>query len=319
MNRIKPTIVALAAFATVSAQAQPGPPLEQMQQMLRPYASDADVVTLADGRKVAFTCMGQGSPTVILIPGMGDFAGLSWGPVQPRMAATTRVCAWDRPGWGLSDGWEGTHTVATSTAALEAALATGRIPGPYVFVGHSLGGYESLLYADRHRDQVVGMVLVDSSIPDQNARMRAAGLPTPDLENGPVAAFRTCAAAVREGRSKFGGPDPDNCVTYPPFFPPELVRALGEKVGNPVQYETMASFMVSMPEDSALVEEKCARMLAQYGSSGGWPGRACTAGVSSSRARKNSKAARSSIPRSSKFISPSLPGAVAGTAPSQVL
>ena len=118
MNRIKPTIVALAAFATVSAQAQPGPPLEQMQQMLRPYASDADVVTLADGRKVAFTCMGQGSPTVILIPGMGDFAGLSWGPVQPRMAATTRVCAWDRPGWGLSDGWEGTHTVATSTAAL---------------------------------------------------------------------------------------------------------------------------------------------------------------------------------------------------------
>ena len=253
MNRIKPTIVALAAFATVSAQAQPGPPLEQMQQMLRPYASDADVVTLPDGRKVAFTCMGQGSPTVILIPGMGDFAGLSWGPVQPRMAATTRVCAWDRPGWGLSDGWEGTHTVATSTAALEAALATGRIPGPYVFVGHSLGGYESLLYADRHRDQVVGMVLVDSSIPDQNARMRAAGLPTPDLENGPVAAFRTCAAAVREGRSKFGGPDPDNCVTYPPFFPPELVRALGEKVGNPVQYETMASFMVSMPEDSALV------------------------------------------------------------------
>ena len=211
------------------------------------------VVTLPDGRKVGFTCMGQGSPTVILIPGMGDFAGMAWATVQPDMAKTTRVCAWDRPGWALSDGGPGKQTVATSTAALEAALATGKIPGPYVLVGHSLGSYESLLYADRQWDKVAGMVMVDPSFPDQQAVGDRVGLPSPDPQSGPPAAFRKCAAEIRDGKAKPGGPDPDSCLTYPPFFPPELVRALGEKVGNPVQYETMASFMVSMPEDSALV------------------------------------------------------------------
>ena len=252
MKSVKAAIAALALLAGASVQAQQDFSIDQIKAMLAPYATP-EIVTLPNGREVAFTCMGQGSPTVILIPGLGDFAGLSWGTVQPQMAETTRVCAWDRPGWGLSDGWEGTHTVETTTATLEGSLATGRIPGPYVLVGHSLGGYESLLYADRHPDQVVGMVLVDSSIPDQTARQAALGLPAPDIESGPVAAFRTCAAAIREGRSKLGGPDPDNCVTYPPFFPDELARVLGEKVGNPAQYETMASFIASVTVHSTLV------------------------------------------------------------------
>jgi pimeloyl-ACP methyl ester carboxylesterase len=253
MKTLKLPLLTLAALASASALAQPGPPLEELRDSLVPYASAADSVTLPDGRQVGFTCMGQGSPTVILIAGMGDFAGMAWGTVQPDMAKTTRVCAWDRPGWGLSDGAEGEHTVATSTAALEAALATGAISGPYVLVGHSLGGYESLLYADRHPDQVAGMVMVDPSFPDQMARIVSTGLPVPDPETGPPAQFRKCAAAIREGSVKLGGPDPDNCVTYPPFFPPALVQALGEKVGNPIQYETMASFLSTFAEDSTIV------------------------------------------------------------------
>jgi pimeloyl-ACP methyl ester carboxylesterase len=242
-----------AALLATPAAAQQGPSIEEMRATLEPYASTADVVTLPDGRQVGFTCMGQGSPTVILIPGMGDLAGMSWGGLQPEMAKTTRVCTWDRPGWGLSDGAEGKHTVATSTAALEAALATGKISGPYILVGHSLGSYESLLYADRHPDQMAGMVLVDPSFPDQVATSSRVGLPAPDPEAGLPAAVRKCAAAIREGRAKLGGPDPDNCMTYPPFFPPALAQALGTKVSNPVQYETMASFLGSFAEDSKIV------------------------------------------------------------------
>ena len=65
--------------------------------------------------------------------------------------------------------------------------------------------------------------------------------------------FRNCAAAIREGRAKLGGPDPENCFAYPPVFPPELARAFGEKVSNPVQYETMYSFLSSFDEDSKIV------------------------------------------------------------------
>jgi len=154
VTSLKPTIAMLAALASLPAQAQQQRSLEETQALLAPYANMEDAVTMPDGRTAHFTCMGEGSPTVILIAGMGVNAAISWATTQPEMAKTTRVCAWDRPGWGLSDGAEGKHTVATSTAALEAALATGKIPGPYIMVGHSLGGYESLLYADRHPDQV---------------------------------------------------------------------------------------------------------------------------------------------------------------------
>ena len=143
MRLFGPIVSALAVLAGVAAQAQQGPSLDEIRQALVPYASAKDVVTLPDGREVGFTCMGEGSPTVILIPGMGDFGGIAWAGVHPQMAETTRVCAWDRPGWGLSDGAQGRHTIASNVATLEAALATGKIPGPYVVVGHSLGGLEA--------------------------------------------------------------------------------------------------------------------------------------------------------------------------------
>jgi pimeloyl-ACP methyl ester carboxylesterase len=110
---MKLRLIALTLLACGPAAAQEQPTLEQIRAALLPYASDRDVVTLPDGRQVGFTCMGEGSPTVILIPGLGDFGGIAWAGVQPDMARTTRVCSWDRPGWGLSDGAEGRHTVET--------------------------------------------------------------------------------------------------------------------------------------------------------------------------------------------------------------
>ena len=70
------TIAALALLAGASVQAQPD--FSAIQAMLRPYATP-EIVTLPNGREVAFTCMGQGSPTVILIPGLGDFGDRLYG------------------------------------------------------------------------------------------------------------------------------------------------------------------------------------------------------------------------------------------------
>jgi pimeloyl-ACP methyl ester carboxylesterase len=200
--------------------------------------------------------MGEGSPTVILTAGGGTPA-FSWSMVQPAMAKTTRVCAWDRPGWGLSDGSATPQNAGTTTADLEAALATGKIPGPYVFVGHSLGSYESLLFADRHPDQTVGMVLVDPSIPDQIAIMERVApqlVGTDQQQEQMLGIFRTCAAQIRSGTLRLGGPDPNNCVAYPPFWPDALKQALAAKViGNPLQYETQVSSMSSTPESSRIV------------------------------------------------------------------
>ncbi len=111
-------------------------------------------------------CAGTGSPTVILTAGLGGNA-LDWNTVQPQIGRTTRVCAWDRSGYGLSEGTQADQTVLTTTSDIEAALAALAIRPPYVMVGHSLGAYETLLFADRNPEKVSGMVLVDPSMPDQ--------------------------------------------------------------------------------------------------------------------------------------------------------
>jgi len=241
---------------TSSCPPQPaGPP--SVDESLAPYADAADAVRLPDGRMLQFVCMGEGSPTVILTAGLGDFGGVAWSGVQPAMARTTRVCAWDRPGFGLSDGTASPPTVATTTADLEAALAAGTIPGPYVLVGHSLGSYESLLFADRHPDQVAGMVLVDPSIPDQTAillHLRPDAAAANDVRDQYVATLRGCSADVRSGTLRLGGPDPKNCVAYPPIWPATLREALTARViGNPLQYETIASFVLGVEDASRLV------------------------------------------------------------------
>jgi pimeloyl-ACP methyl ester carboxylesterase len=245
----------LAVAPAVFAQQRPaGPP--PVDETLLPYVSTADSVKLPDGRMLHFVCMGKGSPTVILTAGMGDFAGSAWSNIQPDMARITHVCSWDRPGFGLSDGTAAPETVATTTADLEAALASGKIPGPYVMVGHSLGSYESLLYTDRHPDKVVGMVLVDGSFPDQMVLLAQfrSNQPAPGPAANPmVQAFHKCADDIRAGTAKANGPDPDHCFDYPPTWPQALRQALVAKVGNPVQYEAMASFGASGDKDSKQV------------------------------------------------------------------
>jgi pimeloyl-ACP methyl ester carboxylesterase len=218
-----------------------GPPVDET---LVPYANAEDSIALPDGRRLHVVCMGKGSPTVILTAGAGDFAGAGWGTIQPEMAKITRTCAWDRSGFGLSDGTMAEVNSASTTADLEAALATGMIAGPYVMVGHSLGSFETLMYTDQHPDKVVGMVLVDPSIPDQFARLRP-GQPAPAANDPLVQRFRKCAADIRAGTVKADGPDPDRCFAYPPTWPPALRQALIKKVGNPVQYEAMASYLTN--------------------------------------------------------------------------
>jgi pimeloyl-ACP methyl ester carboxylesterase len=123
-----------------------------------------------NGHRVHLDCRGQGSPTVLLDAGLGDSAS-TWALVQPEVAKFTRVCSYDRPGFGWSEESSGARDSRHVAAELEDLLQQAHIAGPYLLVGHSFGGYNQLVFQSLYPDQVVGMVLVDSSHPDQENRL----------------------------------------------------------------------------------------------------------------------------------------------------
>ncbi len=95
-------------------------------------------------------------------------AGISsWSVVryktQPVIAQETRVCGFDRAGYGFSDPAPRPQILSDVVDELQTALKAVAIPGPYVLVGHSLGGIEARVYAQRWPKQVAGRVLDDSS------------------------------------------------------------------------------------------------------------------------------------------------------------
>ena len=142
-----------------------------LRGMSPPYDARGRTLEIA-GTDVYLDCRGTGSPTVILESGYGGGAD-GWGAVLDGVAATTRVCAWDRPGIGRSEA-RPLHSGRDTAALLRAALSVAGESGPYVVVGHSLGGvYGRLFAATPHRgrafepsDAVLAFVMIDTYEPD---------------------------------------------------------------------------------------------------------------------------------------------------------
>ncbi|HEX8800293.1 MAG TPA: alpha/beta fold hydrolase [Terriglobales bacterium] len=119
------------------------------------------------GRSLNIDCAGTGSPAVILEAGGGGRGGYGWREVQSGVATFTTVCWYDRAGEGWSDPPTSPRSSATVVQDLHELLQRTPVPGPYVLVGHSIGGEYVRIYASKFPAEVAGLVLVDSTHPDQ--------------------------------------------------------------------------------------------------------------------------------------------------------
>ena len=127
----------------------------------------------AIGSKLKLNCTGNGSPAVILEAGLGDNI-MEWNRVQPRIAKLTRVCSYDRAGYGGSEPGVMPRTSRQIAAELHGLLKNAGERSPFVLVGHSFGGYTVRLYNSVFPDQVAGIVLVDSTQEDQYGLLPSA-------------------------------------------------------------------------------------------------------------------------------------------------
>jgi pimeloyl-ACP methyl ester carboxylesterase len=142
-----------------------------------PSADFSGLVDIGGGRKIYMTCRGKGSPTVVLVSGLGNAADTWSVTADPKneravfdeVANFTRVCAYDRPGTIRQDDKlspstpvEQPTSAKPAAADLDALLGASGEPAPYVLVGHSFGGDIIRLYAGAHPAEVGGLVLVDA-------------------------------------------------------------------------------------------------------------------------------------------------------------
>jgi|SRR5271165_671236 len=119
------------------------------------------------GRTLNIDCAGDGQPAVILESGGGGYGGYGWRKVQPEVAKFTKVCWYDHAGEGWSDPPAIARSSETIVHDLHELLQRTPVASPYVLVGHSIGGSYVRVFTARYPSEVAGVVLVDSSHPDQ--------------------------------------------------------------------------------------------------------------------------------------------------------
>ena len=117
-------------------------------------------------------CLGENKPTIIVDVGIAA-SSASWYKIAKELSKNTRICLYDRAGYGWSDSGRGERTTATIVHELKLLVKRAELPGPYIIVGHSFGGFTARYFAAKFPENVAGLVLVDSSHPEQIYRLSA--------------------------------------------------------------------------------------------------------------------------------------------------
>ena len=183
--------------------------------------SDRFKSLVVSGRLVRYIHGGEGTPAVVVDQGQGlsierSFERpepIGWARVFKEVQKSTRILMHDRAGLGSSDPPPIRQTSIEMVDDLRRVLAEAKIRPPYVLVGHSIGGFNVRLFAGKYPGEVAGVVLVDSSHPEQLTRFASAlppettgeAIPLKLLRRGPDATLfreaidiRVCAELARE-------------------------------------------------------------------------------------------------------------------------
>jgi pimeloyl-ACP methyl ester carboxylesterase len=170
LKRIGIGVLAVLALAILTGAAYE---IRARQRVAAEFPARGALVDIG-GRRIHLDCRGSGAPIVVFESGLDMFGSLSWAAVQDSVARTTRACSYDRAGIMWSDPSNGPRDSVAIADDLHKALQAAGEKGPYVMVGHSLGGPYLMSFAKQFGADVTGVVFVDASHPDQQRRLKEA-------------------------------------------------------------------------------------------------------------------------------------------------
>ena len=125
------------------------------------------------GHSIHLYCTGTGSPAILLSSGLGDDF-TEWAKVQPVLSRYTRVCSYDRPGFGWSEPRPGAHDANAVSSQLHQLVQVAGIQRPFVLVGHSISGIYLRSYAAHYLGDLAALVFIDGATPLQDSRIPKA-------------------------------------------------------------------------------------------------------------------------------------------------
>jgi pimeloyl-ACP methyl ester carboxylesterase len=216
-------------------------------QLRAQYPPRGEMVDVG-GYRMHIYCQGSGSPTVILDAGLGDFSPI-WDLVQHEVVRSVRVCAYDRAGLGWSERGPNPRTVQNIVEELHTLLAEAAIEGPYVLVGHSMGGLYVRAYALEYPDEVAGMVLVDAPHEEQSSRYPEAFV---DAQQGlwnQMTGILLVPRLLNSIRFLAMYPDEYPIETVPSLPPATRDTYIGVLLSNPAYFGTVSEQYASIQDN----------------------------------------------------------------------
>ena len=153
-----------------------------------PESAHIDGMFPVGDRELYLTCSGSGEPTILLESGEGMDSGALY-PIRAMLDSTTHVCSYDRAGLGMSADAPLPRDADQLAADLNGLLGSANVPGPFVLIGHSLGGLLVQHYARAYPDDVRGVVAMNPVPPYDRARELMFPLMTEEERAGEVQYF----------------------------------------------------------------------------------------------------------------------------------
>ncbi len=120
--------------------------------------------------KLNLNLKGTGKHLVVFESGLDAGGSLVWGQVQDEISKTNSTASYDRAGIMWSERGKNPKTGEAIATELHTLLKKANQNGPYLLVGHSIGGYIVRSFVEKYPGEVLGIVLVDASHPEQFKR-----------------------------------------------------------------------------------------------------------------------------------------------------